>query len=72
MKMKGKKVENLKDGDKCKVISGVHTGKSGTARDINTSKSGHITITVVQINGPQFKTLGKNVIVLDMEETTNH
>jgi ribosomal protein S4E len=72
MKMKSKKAESLKDGDRCKVISGVHTGKSGTARDINTSKSGHITITVVQKNGSRFKTLGKNVIVLDKEKTTNH
>jgi hypothetical protein len=32
-------------------------------RDINTSKTGHITITVVQKNGVKFKTLGKNVAV---------
>ena len=54
---------NLKDGDKCEVIGGTHKGKSGTIRDINTSKTGHITITVVQKNGIRFKTLGKNVIV---------
>lgn len=55
---------NLKDGDKCKVIGGTHTGKSGTVRDINTSKTGHITITVEQVNGVRFKTLGKNVVVI--------
>lgn len=54
----------LKDGDECKVIGGTHTGKSGTVRDIKTSKTGHITITVVQKNGVRFKTLGKNVEVL--------
>ena len=54
----------LKDGDKCKVVGGTHTGKSGTVRDINTSKTGHITITVEQNNGVRFKTLGKNVVVL--------
>ena len=54
---------NLKDGDKCEVTGGTHKGKSGTIRDINTSKTGHITITVVQKNGIRFKTLGKNVIV---------
>jgi ribosomal protein S4E len=56
--------EQLKDGDQCKVIGGTHAGKSGTVRDVNTSKTGHITITVVQKNGVRFKTLGKNVIVL--------
>ena len=53
----------LKDGDQCKVVGGTHAGKSGTVRDINTSKTGHITITVEQKNGVRFKTLGKNVVV---------
>lgn len=61
--MKNKTAENLKDGDQCTVIGGTHTGKSGTVRDINTSKTGHITITVEQKNGVRFKTLGKNVVV---------
>lgn len=38
----------LKDGDQCKVVAGTHAGKSGTVRDINTNKIGHITITVAQ------------------------
>jgi ribosomal protein S4E len=54
----------LKDGDQCKVVAGTHAGKSGTVRDINTSKTGHITITVVQENGVRFKTLGKNVVIV--------
>ena len=62
--MKTKTVNKLKDGDHCKVIGGRHIGKSGTVRDINTSKTGHITITVEQKNGVRFKTLGRNVIVL--------
>ncbi|QIL41711.1 RNA-binding protein [Pedobacter sp. HDW13] len=53
----------LKDGDQCLVVAGTHKGKSGTVRDINTSKTGHITITVVQENTVRFKTLGKNVVV---------
>lgn len=53
----------LKDGDQCKVVGGTNAGKSGIVTDINTSKTGHITITVVQKNGVRFKTLGKNVIV---------
>jgi ribosomal protein S4E len=53
----------LKDGDQCRVIGGTHTGKSGAVRDINTSKTGHITITVEQKNGVRFKTLGKNVVI---------
>jgi len=54
----------LKDGDICQVIGGTHKGKSGTVRDINTSKTGHVTITVVQGNGIRFKTLGRNVTVV--------
>ena len=53
----------LKDGDMCKVIGGTHKGKSGIARDLNVSKTGQLTITVVQANGVRFKTLGKNVAV---------
>lgn len=53
----------LKDGDFCKVIGGTHKGKSGFVQDINTSKTGHITITVLQKSGVRFKTLGKNVII---------
>ncbi len=56
--------DNLKDGDHCEVIAGTHKGKQGTVRDVNTSKTGHITITVVQENGVRFKTLGKNVITV--------
>jgi ribosomal protein S4E len=54
---------NLKDGSFCNVIAGTHKGKSGTVRDINTSKTGHVTITVVPKSGPRFKTLAKNVQV---------
>lgn len=61
--MKIKTPQELKDGDQCKVIGGTHAGKSGTVRDIHTSKTGHITITVEQANGVRFKTLGKNVQV---------
>lgn len=61
--MKSKQTEKLNDGDQCTVIAGTHAGKSGTIRDINTSKTGHITITVVQKNGVRFKTLAKNVKV---------
>jgi ribosomal protein S4E len=57
------KNNNLKDGDSCTVVAGVHAGKSGTVRDINISKTGHQTITVVQKNGERFKTLGRNVII---------
>jgi len=53
----------LQDGAQCNVIAGTHAGKSGTVRDINTSKTGHITITVEQKNRVRFKTLAKNVVV---------
>ena len=51
------------DGDLCEVVGGTHAGKSGTVRDIKTSKTGHVTITVVQANGERFKTLARNVVV---------
>ena len=54
---------NPKDGDRCEVVAGAHAGKSGTVRDVNTSKTGHLTITVVQKSGDRFKTLAKNVVV---------
>jgi ribosomal protein S4E len=53
----------LKNGDHCLVVGGTHKGKSGIVQDLNTSKTGHITITVLQDNGVRFKTLGKNVVV---------
>ena len=61
--MKAKSVGKLNDGDRCRVVAGTHAGKSGTVRDIQTSKTGHVTITVVQANGERFKTLAKNVVV---------
>lgn len=53
----------LKDGAQCVVIAGTHKGKAGIVQDINTSKTGHITITVLQPNGIRFKTLARNVEV---------
>ncbi|MDQ8164281.1 MAG: RNA-binding protein [Gemmatimonadota bacterium] len=58
-----KKSSSLRDGDPCIVIGGTHAGKSGTVRDIKTSKTGHATITVVQVSGVRFKTLARNVEV---------
>jgi ribosomal protein S4E len=58
---KAKTTVNLKDGARCAVIAGTHAGKTGIVKDINTSKTGAVTITVVQKNGERFKTLAKNV-----------
>ena len=53
----------LKDGSKCKVVGGTHAGKSGIVRDVKKSKTGHVTITVVQATtGERFKTLARNVV----------
>jgi ribosomal protein S4E len=52
----------VKDGDDCEVVGGTHAGKAGTVRDLKSSKTGHLTITVVQKNGERFKTLAKNVV----------
>ena len=62
------KTIKLKDGDHCKVVGGTHVGKSGTVTDINLSKTGHITITVVQSNGVHFKTLPKKMIILQKQK----
>ncbi len=55
---------NLIDGAACKVIAGTHKGKSGVVKDINESRTGAITITVVQPDGERFKTLAKNVVAI--------
>ena len=54
---------NIKNGSNCLVIGGTHKGKSCIVQDMHTSKTGHVTITVVQGNGVRFKTLAKNVEV---------
>lgn len=59
--MKENSQPTIVDGAQCKVTGGVHAGKSGTVRDIKTSKTGQVTITVVQSDGERFKTLAKNV-----------
>jgi ribosomal protein S4E len=56
--------KELNNGVKCEVIGGTHKGKSGVVSDIHKSKTGAITITVVQDNGDRFKTLAKNVTLL--------
>ena len=61
--MKAKPSGQLKDGARCQVIGGTHEGKNGTVTDIKTSKTGHVTITVIQPNGERFKTLAKNVVI---------
>jgi ribosomal protein S4E len=59
--MTTREATDLHDGDACTVIGGTHKGKSGIVRDINWSKGGNVTITVVQANGVRFKTLARNV-----------
>ena len=61
--MNSKSPGELRDGAHCQVIAGRHAGKSGTVTDINTSNTGHVTITVVQPNGTRFKTLARNVVI---------
>jgi len=61
--MAAKSKAQVKDGDSCEVVGGTHAGKSGTVRDLKKSKTGHLTITVVQKDGERFKTLAKNVVV---------
>jgi ribosomal protein S4E len=62
--MKAQVPGKLVDGASCKVVGGTHAGKSGSVTDINTSKTGHVTITVVQKDGVRFKTLARNVEIV--------
>jgi ribosomal protein S4E len=62
--MSDRQLLSVTDGALCTVIGGVHKGKAGIVRDAHTSKTGHVTITVVQENGERFKTLAKNVVVV--------
>ena len=50
----------VQDGDFCRVTSGTHKGKEGTVRDVNTSKGGNVTVSIVQANGARFKTLARS------------
>jgi ribosomal protein S4E len=61
--MKSRSPGKLVDGAFCEVTGGTHAGKSGAVADIKTSKTGHVTITVVQKDGIRFKTLARNVVV---------
>ncbi|MBI5771640.1 MAG: KOW motif-containing protein [Verrucomicrobia bacterium] len=64
MKPKDHPPAKLTDGARCQVVAGTHAGKSGVVRDINVSKSGFTTLTVVQPNGDRFKTLAKNTVLV--------
>jgi ribosomal protein S4E len=50
----------IADGVRCEVVAGTHAGKTGIVQDVKTSKTGAVTITVVQDDGTRFKTLAKN------------
>ena len=57
----GNSADALRDGDYCVVEKGGHAGKSGVVQDLHTSKTGSVTITVVQADGGCFKTLAHHV-----------
>jgi len=61
--MENNQPPTVTNGDHCLVVAGTHKGKSGIVGDLNTSKTGAITVTVAQENGVRFKTLAKNVVI---------
>ena len=63
--MKSRLTGKLKDGSRSKVVGGTHAGKSGIVRDVKTSETVHVTITVAQATGERFKTLARNVVTED-------
>ena len=54
-------MDEVRNGDRCRVFSGTHKGRCGTVEDWTLSKSGHATITVREDNGARVKTLARNV-----------
>jgi ribosomal protein S4E len=64
MKKQTKASTKIAEGASCKVTGGTHKGKSGIVKGLNTSKTGHVTITVVQKSGVRFKTLARNVEII--------
>ena len=54
-------MDDIANGDACEVIAGTHKGRRGTVEDLNTSKSGTLTITVREADGSRFKTLARSV-----------
>jgi ribosomal protein L24 len=64
-------MSEIRNGERCLVTAGTHKGKSGIVRDVNTSKTGQVTITVVQANGVRLKTLARNVQRLGDDDVTS-
>ncbi|THD34488.1 MAG: RNA-binding protein [Sphingomonas sp.] len=54
-------VNEIRNGDRCRVVAGTHAGKAGTVEDLKSSKTGAKTITVRQDDGVRFKTLARSV-----------
>jgi ribosomal protein S4E len=59
--MKHQPYSKLKDSDLNQVVMGIHPGKYGACRDIHTSKTCRITVTVQQKDATRFQTLAKNI-----------
>lgn len=53
--------DEVRNGNRCRVVDGTHKGKAGTVEDRKLSKGGHVTITVRQADGDRIKTLARNV-----------
>ena len=61
----GRMVLKFGVGAKCKVISGVHVGKSGTIKEVNAGNMHKDeSVIVEQDGGNKFETLVKNIIVV--------
>ena len=60
--MAGGSGEDVRDGAFCRVVAGIHAGKSGTVEDRKVSKTGAVTITVRLADNDRIKTLAKNVV----------
>ena len=53
----------IQDGANCTVVAGTFFFNDTATTEIYTSKTGQVTITVVQKDGVRFKTLAKSVVM---------
>ena len=55
-------MNEIRNGDFCRVVAGTHAGKSGTVEDRKLSKTCQVTITVRQADDVRLMTLARKVV----------
>ncbi|HUC38982.1 MAG TPA: S4 domain-containing protein [Candidatus Acidoferrum sp.] len=60
-----KRVVKLKDGGRCTVVAGVHTGSSGTIKQVKEGTSNVRSSLTIEQDGKEFDTLVRNVMAVE-------